>query len=66
MAITGRCHRCSWICSTACPDGVVLVDAEGAPDIDYEHCKGCLVCLAQCPPHAIAALPEEEAREAES
>lgn len=56
-----RCNRCWWICSTFCPDGAIQVDAERRPHIDYGHCKGCLVCLAQCPTHAITAVPEEEA-----
>ena len=56
-----RCNRCWWICSTFCPDGAIAVDADGSPRIDYEHCKGCLICVAQCPPHAIAALPERDA-----
>ncbi|HME70918.1 MAG TPA: 2-oxoacid:acceptor oxidoreductase family protein [Myxococcota bacterium] len=60
------CHRCSWICSTFCPDGAVLVDAEHRPSIDYDHCKGCLVCVAVCPRHAIRALPERDAQSAES
>ncbi|MCU0970600.1 MAG: 2-oxoacid:acceptor oxidoreductase family protein [Gammaproteobacteria bacterium] len=57
----GRCNRCWWVCSTFCPDGAITVDADGSPRIDYAHCKGCLVCVAQCPPHAIAAVPEHEA-----
>jgi pyruvate ferredoxin oxidoreductase gamma subunit len=57
----GRCNRCWWVCSSFCPDGAIAVDADGFPRIDYEHCKGCLVCVAQCPPHAIAAVPEHEA-----
>ncbi len=56
-----RCNRCWWVCSTFCPDGAIAVDDAGRPQIDYEHCKGCLVCVAQCPPHAIAAVPEHEA-----
>jgi pyruvate ferredoxin oxidoreductase gamma subunit len=56
------CHRCSWICSTFCPDGAVLVDAEHRPSIDYDHCKGCLVCVAVCPHHAIRVLPERDAQ----
>ncbi len=56
-----RCKRCWWICSTFCPEGAIQVDAERKPKIDYAHCKGCLVCLTQCPAHAITALPEEEA-----
>jgi pyruvate ferredoxin oxidoreductase gamma subunit len=52
------CNRCWWVCSTFCPDGAIALDAERYPRIDYQHCKGCLICLAQCPPHAIAAVPE--------
>jgi pyruvate ferredoxin oxidoreductase gamma subunit len=57
-----RCHHCSWICSTYCPDGAIHVDAEHRPSIDYDHCKGCLVCVAVCPPHAIRAESEREAQ----
>jgi pyruvate ferredoxin oxidoreductase gamma subunit len=56
-----RCHRCTWICTTFCPDAAIGVDAQGAPAIDYDHCKGCLVCVAVCPPHAIRAVPERDA-----
>lgn len=52
-----RCNRCWWICSSLCPDGAIRVDA-GRPEIDYDHCKGCLVCVAVCPPHAIDARAE--------
>lgn len=52
-----RCNRCWWVCSSFCPDGAISVE-EGRPEIDYDHCKGCLVCLVQCPPHAITAVPE--------
>lgn len=61
-----RCHGCSWICGTFCPDGAISADASGAPRIDYEHCKGCLVCVAVCPHHAILAVPEREAAAAEA
>jgi pyruvate ferredoxin oxidoreductase gamma subunit len=52
-----RCNRCWWVCSAFCPDGAIRVDGD-TPRIDYDHCKGCLVCVAQCPPHAIEARPE--------
>jgi pyruvate ferredoxin oxidoreductase gamma subunit len=55
------CRRCAWICTTFCPDSAIAVGPEGAPVIDYDHCKGCLVCVAVCPPHAIRAVPEREA-----
>ena len=60
-----RCNRCWWVCSTFCPDGAIDVDADGAPHIDYDHCKGCMVCVAQCPPHAIEAVSEQAAQQAE-
>jgi pyruvate ferredoxin oxidoreductase gamma subunit len=53
-----RCHRCWWVCSTLCPDNAISVGADGRPSIDYDHCKGCLVCVAVCPHHAIEAVPE--------
>lgn len=52
-----RCNHCWWVCSGFCPDAAIRVQ-EGVPKIDYDHCKGCLVCVVQCPPHAIEAQPE--------
>lgn len=60
-----RCRRCHWLCSTLCPDGAILVREDGSPEIDYEHCKGCMVCVAVCPTHAIASVPEAQAQAAE-
>ena len=60
-----RCNRCWWVCSSFCPDGAINVDDKSYPVIDYDHCKGCLVCVAQCPPHAISAIPEATALEQE-
>ncbi len=57
-----RCNRCWWVCSTFCPDGAIDVGDEGTPAIDYDHCKGCMICVAQCPPHAIEAVPEQQAQ----
>lgn len=57
-----RCHRCAWICSTFCPDGAISIDAAGRPVIDYDHCKGCLVCAAVCPHHAIGVEAERGAQ----
>jgi pyruvate ferredoxin oxidoreductase gamma subunit len=59
-----RCNRCWWVCSSACPDGAIAPDPGGLPAIDYDHCKGCLVCVAVCPAHAIRAEPEHAAAEA--
>jgi pyruvate ferredoxin oxidoreductase gamma subunit len=54
-----KCHRCLWICGTACPDSAILKGHQGYPVIDLEHCKGCMICVAECPSHAIEALPEK-------
>jgi pyruvate ferredoxin oxidoreductase gamma subunit len=56
-----HCHRCTWVCSTFCPDGAIGIDDQGRPEIDYDHCKGCLVCVAVCPHHAIRGVPEHVA-----
>ncbi len=48
----GACTACDR-CWLACPDVAVLV--EGAQyRVDLEHCKGCLLCLAECPRGAIS------------
>lgn len=60
-----HCHRCWWNCSTFCPDSAINVDTEGYPVIDYDHCKGCLICSAICPSHAIEVIPESEAQKRE-
>ena len=60
-----RCNKCWWVCSTFCPDGAIKVNGQ-TPEIDYDHCKGCMVCVAQCPPHAIEAVPEQLAQQQEA
>ena len=61
-----RCVHCWWVCSSFCPDGAINVTDKGLPEIDYDHCKGCLICVAQCPPHAIEAVAEHEAQALET
>jgi pyruvate ferredoxin oxidoreductase gamma subunit len=61
-----RCNRCSWICSTLCPDGAIDVAPDRTPRIDLDHCKGCMLCVTVCPPHAIRAVPERSARREEA
>ncbi|MDH3973626.1 MAG: 2-oxoacid:acceptor oxidoreductase family protein [Deltaproteobacteria bacterium] len=56
------CNHCWWLCSAFCPDGAINVGEDGRPEIDYEHCKGCLICMIQCPPHAIRAEAEHEGK----
>lgn len=54
-----RCGKCWWNCSVHCPDSAITVNKEGAPVIDYAHCKGCLICVEECPRRAITVRPEE-------
>ncbi len=56
-----RCNRCTWVCGSFCPDGAINVGEDGYPQIDLDHCKGCMICVAQCPPHAIEAIAEKDA-----
>lgn len=58
------CKNCWWVCSTFCPDGAISVH-ENTPEIDYDHCKGCMICVAQCRAHAIEAVPEQQAQQEE-
>lgn len=51
-----HCSRCSWVCTTFCPDSAIHAGADRTPRIDYDHCKGCLVCVTVCPAHAIRAV----------
>lgn len=56
-----HCNKCTWVCGSFCPDNAISVDGDGYPRIDLDHCKGCMICVAQCPPHAIGAVPEVDA-----
>jgi pyruvate ferredoxin oxidoreductase gamma subunit len=58
------CKHCWWVCSTFCPDGAISVH-ENTPEIDYDHCKGCMICVAQCRAHAIKAVPEKQDQQEE-
>jgi pyruvate ferredoxin oxidoreductase gamma subunit len=57
-----RCKRCWCICSTFCPDSAIKVTAEGYPEIDYDSCKGCMICAVECPTHSIELIPEQQLR----
>jgi pyruvate ferredoxin oxidoreductase gamma subunit len=54
-----QCRKCWWLCSTFCPDSSISLNDEGYPRIDYEHCKGCLICAVRCLRHAIGVIPEK-------
>jgi 2-oxoacid:acceptor oxidoreductase delta subunit (pyruvate/2-ketoisovalerate family) len=55
----GNCFSCD-NCFGVCPDNAVL--KLGDPDepyaFDYDYCKGCGICAAECPCGAIEMVPE--------
>jgi 2-oxoacid:acceptor oxidoreductase delta subunit (pyruvate/2-ketoisovalerate family) len=56
----GNCFSCD-NCYGVCPDNAVIKLGEpGEPyAIDYDYCKGCGICAAECPCGAIEMVPEE-------
>ncbi len=55
----GNCFECD-NCYGVCPDNAVKKLGPGKGfEFDYEYCKGCGVCAAECPCGAIAMVPEE-------
>ena len=61
-----RCNHCWWICSSSCPDRVINIEQDNIPVVDYDHCKGCMICVAQCPAHAIESVAEADAKKGET
>ena len=47
----GRCTNCD-TCLISCPDGVIFRSETGYR-IDGEYCKGCGMCVAECPRNAM-------------
>jgi 2-oxoacid:acceptor oxidoreductase delta subunit (pyruvate/2-ketoisovalerate family) len=54
----GNCFDCN-NCYGMCPDNAVIKPANGEGfRINYEYCKGCGLCAAECPCGAIDMVPE--------
>ena len=55
----GNCFECD-NCYGVCPDNAVIKHAPGKRfDFNYDYCKGCGICVAECPSGAIKMVPEE-------
>ncbi|HEX6470225.1 MAG TPA: NAD(P)-binding protein [Streptosporangiaceae bacterium] len=55
----GNCFECD-NCFGVCPDNAVIKLGPGERfEIDYDYCKGCGLCVAECPCGAIEMVPEE-------
>jgi 2-oxoacid:acceptor oxidoreductase delta subunit (pyruvate/2-ketoisovalerate family) len=55
----GNCFSCD-NCYGVCPDNAVIKLGEPGERyaIDYDFCKGCGICVAECPSGAITMVPE--------
>jgi 2-oxoacid:acceptor oxidoreductase delta subunit (pyruvate/2-ketoisovalerate family) len=54
----GNCFGCD-NCYGACPDNAIVKLADGQYEVDYDYCKGCGLCAAECPCGSIEMRPEE-------
>ena len=55
----GNCFECD-NCYGVCPDNAVIKLGTGNRfRFDYDYCKGCGLCAAECPCGAIKMIPEE-------
>ena len=53
--VTDKCIGCG-LCTFCCPEGVIKVEEKSGKkrvSIDLEYCKGCLICMGECPVKAI-------------
>ncbi len=55
----GNCFECD-NCYGVCPDNAVIKLGPGQRyEFNYDYCKGCGLCVAECPCGAIRTVPEE-------
>ncbi|MDD2721139.1 MAG: NAD(P)-binding protein [Gallionella sp.] len=55
----GNCFECD-NCYGVCPDNAVIKLGPGKGfEFNYDYCKGCGVCVAECPCGSIKMIPEE-------
>lgn len=56
---TELCSRCCQ-CWMMCPEGAITLDDDETPHIDYEYCKGCMICAEVCPKKCIDEVRETD------
>ncbi len=55
----GNCFECD-NCYGVCPDNAVIKLGPGAGyEFNYDYCKGCGLCVSECPCGAIRSVPEK-------
>ena len=48
VLIPEKCIHCL-TCWIYCPDSAVIIKDGKMIGFDYEHCKGCAICMHECP-----------------
>jgi pyruvate ferredoxin oxidoreductase delta subunit len=56
------CKNCM-LCWVYCPDASIIAVDKEMTGIDYDHCKGCGVCVNECKFGALKMITESEAKE---
>lgn len=59
-----RCFKCGYCnqclnCYVFCPDTAISVTSNREPVVDYDHCKGCGICVRECPRGTICEIRED-------
>ncbi len=58
-----KCKNCM-LCWVYCPDSSIQVEDSAMIGIDFDHCKGCGVCVKECKFGALDFVPENQSKEA--
>lgn len=54
-----KCIKC-YNCWKYCPDNSIKINNKGEVYVDYDYCKGCLICFNECPADAIKKEVEKK------
>jgi len=65
LAEARRCFHCGFCtmcgnCFTFCPDAAIVQQADWGFMVDLDHCKGCGICVHECPRSAMTMVTEED------
>lgn len=58
------CTNCM-MCWIVCPDSSIIVKDEKMTGIDYDHCKGCGICVHECKFDCLKLVKESQAKDEE-